>query len=142
MPDKINEVYKTDTTLNNIHHSWGWSLPATDIDCLLVEYKYPNNPVALVEYKHKNWNKDFTKGPIRALEILTAKADLPFFIVIWNNNPIVEFKIYAMNNQARQELIDYNLFLQLQATNFFIKEDDVICEKKYIDFMIFIRRQK
>ena len=56
MPDKIKEVYKTDTTLNNIHYSWGWSLPATDIDCLLVEYKYPNNPTAIVEYKHENWN--------------------------------------------------------------------------------------
>jgi len=136
MSEKITEVYKKDATLNNIHMSWGWDLPATDIDCLFVEYKYPHEPAAIIEYKHQNWNRDFTKGPIKTLFSLAVRADLPFFVVVWNNNPSVTFELYAMNNQAIKELITYN------ETNDFIKEGIQISEDQYINFMTFIRRKK
>ena len=75
MSSKIKEVYKKDSTLNNIHMSWGWDLPATDVDCLFVEYSYPNDPAALIEYKHDNWNRDFNKGPISCLLYTSDAAD-------------------------------------------------------------------
>ena len=136
MLDKIKEVYKTDTTLNNIHHSWGWSLPATDIDCLLVEYKYPNNPVAIVEYKHENWNRDFEKGPIKALSILSDKAKLPFFIVIWNNNPTITFKIFPMNDIAINKIQDYEI------KYLYLRKEQSILEGDYIKFMEYLRGEK
>ncbi len=142
MSSKIKEVYKKDATINNIHMSWGWDLPATDIDCLFVEYNYPNNPAALIEYKHQNWNRDFTKGPIRTIHALANKADLPFFVVIWNNKPEVTFEIYCMNNQARSQHLDYNVFLKVLENKELVKEAQQITEKQYIDFMTFIRRQK
>lgn len=142
MSEKITEVYKKDATLNNIHMSWGWDLPATDIDCLFVEYKYPNDPAALIEYKHKNWDKNFNKGPIKTVYTLACKADLPFYIVIWNNDPAVVFEVYAMNNQAKVELTKYNLARYERNKNNHILEGEEISEEQYINFMTFIRRNK
>ena len=100
MSSKVKEVYKKDTTINNIHFSWGWDLPATDIDCLFVEYKYPNNPRAIIEYKHNNWDRNFSKGPKQVLSKLSQKCELPFFIVIWTNHPEVLYKLIPMNEYA------------------------------------------
>jgi len=134
MTKKIKEVYKKDATINNIHFSWGWDLPATDIDCLFVEYKYPNDPRAIIEYKHDNWDKNFTKGPIQVLNKLSEKAKLPFFIVIWTNYPEILFRVFPMNELAELELEEYSI------KNIEIIPEEVITEKRYIRFMHFIRR--
>lgn len=134
MPAKIKEVYKKDSTINNIHFAWGWDLPATDIDCLFVEYKYPNQPRAIIEYKHDNWDRNYNKGPIQALKALSEKAQLPFFIVIWTNYPEVLFRLFPMNEEAELEIEEYGIH------NIEIKPEEVITEKRYIRFMHFIRR--
>ena len=134
MSEKIKEVYKKDATINNIHFAWGWDLPATDIDALFVEYKYPNEPRAIIEYKHDNWDKNFTKGPILTLSKLSEKAELPFFIVIWTNYPEILFRIYPMNEWAELEIREFSV------KHVEIKPEEVITEKRYIRFMSFIRR--
>ena len=134
MSEKIKEVYKKDATINNIHFAWGWDLPATDIDALFVEYKYPNEPRAIIEYKHDNWDKNFTKGPIKVLEKLSERAKLPLFIVIWTNYPEVLFRIYPMNEWAKMELEEFSI------KHVKIRAEEVITEKRYVRFMSFIRR--
>lgn len=136
MTKKIKEIYKKDATINNIHFAWGWDLPATDVDCLFVEYKYPNEPKAIIEYKHDNWDKNFSKGPIQALEKLSERAELPFFIVIWTTFPEVLFRIFPMNEFAKLELAEHNI----RETP--IKAEEVITEVQYVNFMTFIRREQ
>jgi len=136
MTKKIKEIYKKDATINNIHFAWGWDLPATDIDALFVEYKYPNEPKAIIEYKHDNWDKNFSKGPIKTLEILSERAKMPFFIVIWTTFPEVLFRIFPINEYAKLELAEHNINKKP------VKAEEVITEEQYVDFMTFIRREQ
>lgn len=62
------------------HRSLGASLPATDLDCLLIEYDY-GVPVAIVELKSSFWVPQFDTYNFKALHQLATAAGIPCFCV-------------------------------------------------------------
>ena len=76
-----------DEWISERHRTWGYELPATDIDFMLVEYT-GDRPVALIEYKTTNsidyvgWLK-VLRGH-RPVSNLATQANLPSFIVAYD----------------------------------------------------------
>ncbi len=70
-----------DQGLSDRHHDWGFDLPATDLDFILIEYDQAQ-PCALIEYKRESAPlPDLSKPNYKAFAILGERADLPCFVV-------------------------------------------------------------
>ena len=75
MGDAMNKVTKErcgwrDEEISRRHRLWGVSCAAVDLDFLMLEFNY-QEPVALVEYKHKKARRDnFKTGRYEALRKL------------------------------------------------------------------------
>ena len=101
--------FKRDWLISQKHRSWGFNVPAVDIDFLLVEYDN-RKAVALVEYRHYNGTVRTDSANILAVVDLADRAGLPFFCVqyrydtddgtIWKEAPLgtpARFRIIPMN---------------------------------------------
>jgi hypothetical protein len=104
---------RRDEILSAKHRQWGYNVPATDIDFLVIEYDR-GQAQALIEYRHVN-GKAVDDSSIKALRDLADRASLPFFIVryqyatdngnLWQAAKIdteAAFRIIACNHRAEQ----------------------------------------
>lgn len=96
-----------DRALSERHRSWGYHVPAADIDFLLLEYGgNGGGPCALVEYKRdgRMYSRDGTKmlDPLvmRALCALADNSRIPFFVTVYSAR-LDWFDVYPMNERAR-----------------------------------------
>lgn len=90
-----------DQALSARHRSWGWNLPITDIDFLVVEYD--NGKVtALVEYKHESARPADPKGAsYRALVDLGDRAGVAVIGCRYASD-FSWFRVAALNDYAKQ----------------------------------------
>ena len=72
--------FKRDWVISQKHRSWGYNLPAVDIDFLLLEYDN-RKTVALVEYRHYNGEVRADSANMLALIDLADRAGVPAFCV-------------------------------------------------------------
>jgi len=93
-----------DDWISERHRTWGYDLPATDIDFMLVEYT-GDRPVALIEYKttgsidYVGWLK-VLRGH-RPVSNLATEANLPSFIVAYDIQTVT-FYLRGTNQLAEQ----------------------------------------
>lgn len=90
-----------DPRISDWHRRLGWDYPATDLDFPLLEYS-AGVPKALIEYKHKNQPPMRRNHPtLRALSELCSRANLPFFVVRYNDDCTL-FRVTAVNHRAKE----------------------------------------
>jgi hypothetical protein len=105
------------------HRSWG-SGPATDIDCILIEYDR-SRPVALIEYKIEFARTYFLSHPnYQCIKRIADTCKLPFFAVRYAAN-FSWFKVTPLNHFAKM----------------WIKKPRAMSERDYIKFQYLIRRK-
>lgn len=88
-----------DEQISRRHRSWGFNVPAVDIDFLLAEYDN-RRPVAIIDYKHylnESWRCD--RSNIEALSHFYAEdgSQLPFFVVRYKPSTVWQFKPHPVN---------------------------------------------
>jgi hypothetical protein len=119
---------KRDAILSLKHRSWGFNVPAVDIDFLMIEYDQ-SIPKALIEYRHIN-GAIRVDASIKAIIALADAANIPFFVVqysyatddgtLWkeaNVDTPARFRIICMNPLAEKHWFtwDDNDWLDEQA---------------------------
>lgn len=84
------------------HRHWGYNCPAVDLDFVVAEYNH-GKPVALVEYKEKNWNpantSNATYNALKALADGYVDGPIPFLIAVYDADEWW-FVPYPMNEAA------------------------------------------
>jgi len=99
-----------DEWISERHRTWGYELPATDIDFMLLEYS-GNRPIALIEYKTigsmKYVGTDKVMRGHAPVSNLANMANLPSFIVVYDINAI-KFWVLPTNNHAELEVLGDN----------------------------------
>lgn len=112
----------TSFQINDWHRAQGEYLPATDLDCLLVEYDH-GVPKALIEYKHENWRcPDWNSKTFLALRELAAarRYELPLFVAKYaddcrsfNVQPLNAAGLAALRGSFRKQMSEeeYTRFL-------------------------------
>jgi len=104
---------KRDDIISLKHRTWGFNVPAVDIDFLMIEYDQ-SIPKALIEYRHIN-GAIRVDASIKAIIALANAANVPFFVVqyyydtdngkLWKAATVdtpAHFRILAMNPLAEQ----------------------------------------
>lgn len=104
---------KRDAILSLKHRSWGFNVPAVDIDFLMIEYDQ-SIPKALIEYRHIN-GAIRVDASIKAIIALADAANIPFFVVqyayatddgtLWKEATVdtpARFRIICMNPLAEK----------------------------------------
>jgi hypothetical protein len=119
---------KRDAILSLKHRSWGFNVPAVDIDFLMIEYDQ-SIPKALIEYRHIN-GAIRVDASIKAIIALADAANIPFFVVqysyatddgtLWKEATVdtpARFRIICMNALAEKHWFtwDDNEWLDEQA---------------------------
>ena len=111
-----------DEWISERHRTWGYQLPATDIDFMLLEYS-GSKPIALIEYKTigsmKYVGTDKVMRGHAPVSNLADMANLPSFIVAYDINSI-KFWVWATNNHAELELLgdDYEAISESKFVSF------------------------
>ena len=112
-----------DEWISERHRTWGYQLPATDIDFMLLEYT-GSKPIALIEYKTigsvKYVGMDKVMRGHAPVSNLADMADLPSFVVVYDIHAI-KFWVMPSNNKAALLLINDNY--------------DAISENKFVSFL-------
>jgi hypothetical protein len=75
--------HRRDAHLSARHRTWGYDLPAVDIDFLLVEY-FRREPYAIIDYRHRNGRIALDSANAIALRRLGERACLPAWIVVYD----------------------------------------------------------
>ena len=115
--------------------SWNQKLYCTDIDCVLssdgkdingefvvVEWKNNAEPKAIIEYKDSHWIPNIYDINILVICTLADKANLPFFVVIYNKENVT-FTTIPRNELAKK----------------FVPEKIIYEEQDYINFLEEVR---
>jgi hypothetical protein len=89
-----------DEELSRRHRTWGYDLPAVDLDFVLLEYDH-SVPVALIEHKHELAAPvDFNSPNIAALRSLADGARLKAFVVRYGAS-LDWYRVRPLNEQAK-----------------------------------------
>ena len=131
--------FKRDAILSAKHRTWGYNVPAVDIDFLMVEYDQ-RIVKALIEYRHLNGAVRIDAS-IQAIMDLADRANVPFFIVqyyydtdtgkLWKEATIdtpAHFRVTTMNKLAEQAYFSWG--------------DDWLSEQQYREWLHEIRGRK
>lgn len=117
-----------DKEISERHRIWGDDLACTDLDWIVIEYRYSTN-YAIIDYKHGNrYGIDFTQSsPIQAQIRHCDEAGKPHFIVFyWPYS--WRFIITPMNEKARTIIVEYGM-----------NTEDVLSELEYVSFLYRLR---
>jgi hypothetical protein len=91
-----------DEEISRRHRQWGYSLPAVDLDFVLIEYSR-REPVALIEYKHERARSiDLSHANYEAVRRLANNyrpVSLPFFVAMYWT-PFFAVRLLPMNETA------------------------------------------
>lgn len=78
-----------DDRLPERHKSYGQNCPVTDLDAIGIEF-YSGKPVAIIEWKHKNWRQEYTSdltlNALRELADGYRRGPIPFLIAVYCND--------------------------------------------------------
>lgn len=131
MTVRSERSFERDMALSLRHRTWGYDLPCTDIDFLLVEYDRAK-PKALIEYKREGATIDYqnsTNGmnqkSYQALIELANRAGIPFFVVKYSADTWM-FEVFPWNPLACR----------------WVSVERKFTEQDYINFLFEIRRSK
>ena len=133
--------FKRDAILSQKHRTWGYNVPAMDVDFLLCEF---DNlvPVALIDYRHINGTVNTQSVGAKVMRQLGNMAGLPAFIVqyryasddgtAWKEATLADdafFWIIPLNDHAEQLFYSWG-------------DDDWLNEPQYKDWLHQIRGRK
>lgn len=117
-PVKEERSHWRDEALSLRHRNWGWNAPMVDIDFLVVEYS-AGKARALIEYKSETAKIDFENNKsFDALSDLANRADLPFFIVQYDNILFSWFMVYPLNQRGKSVLKTVTKMTELEYVCF------------------------
>lgn len=119
-----------DQWISGRHRTWGWNVPAVDLDCVLteggevmdgegwkaVEYDM-KEPVAIIEYKAYGATVRLNDANNTTLRRLADRADLPFFIVLYSQEKLL-FGVVPMNEKARELCPERTVYREPQYVEF------------------------
>jgi len=77
--------FQRDSWLSQRHRTWGFNVPAMDIDFLMIEYD-ACTPVALIDYKHENATINLNSASAKTLGKLGNMASIPAYIVVYGHD--------------------------------------------------------
>lgn len=127
--------FKRDAILSAKHRTWGYNVPAVDIDFLMIEYDQ-SVAKALVEYRHIN-GAVRVDASVQAIIDLADRAGLPFFIVQY---------YYATDDgrtKWKEAAIDTPAFFRITTMNKLAEQayfsDEWINEQQYKEWLHQIR---
>ncbi|NBT20517.1 MAG: hypothetical protein EBT00_17365 [Proteobacteria bacterium] len=131
--------FKRDAILSAKHRTWGFNVPAVDIDFLMIEYDQ-SVAKALVEYRHIN-GAVRVDASVKAIIDLADRAGLPFFIVQY---------YYATDDGTRwkEATVDTPAFFRITTMNklaeqaYFSWGDEWMSEQQYREWLHEIRGRK
>ena len=131
--------FKRDAILSAKHRTWGYNVPAVDIDFLMIEYDQ-SVAKALIEYRHIN-GAVRVDASVKAIIDLADRAGLPFFIVQY---------YYATDDGTRwkEATVDTPAFFRITTMNklaeqaYFSWGDEWMSEQQYKDWLHQIRGRK
>ena len=120
---------KRDGVLSAKHRTWGFNVPAVDLDFFL---EYDNRKaVALIEYRHYNGQVRTDAANILAQIDLADRAGLPIFVVqyryanddgtLWKEHTVDDqafFRIITLNAHAEQLWFTHNVDTWLTEAEF------------------------
>jgi len=99
-----NDITKKDLadSISARHREWGYDCPATNIDCLFVEYNHCQ-PVAILDFKGKSPSvRDRGTANARTIANLANRGKpLPFYNVYYDNH-LWTFILDPINDKARE----------------------------------------
>ncbi len=105
------------------HRTWGYDVPAVDIDFLLCEYDQ-KIPKALIEYKSVIAVKQNSgMANYCALKRLASDANIPFFAVRYSQD-FTQYKVTGLNELGKKLLE---------------RSDNDMSELDYLGFLFFVR---
>ena len=118
-----------DESISKRHRDWGFDVPATDIDFLMIEYDY-GSPKGLIEYKNENANVDFNKltdngaapQSYKAIKLLADKSKIPFLVVIYTTD-LTQYFVIPMNDYAKK----------------YVSKETLLSETQYVELLYKIR---
>ena len=134
--------YKRDAWLSSRHRTWGYNVPAMDVDFLMVEYD-KCVPKGIIDYKHEHAILDLTNVGAKTLCNLGNMASIPAFIVQyghsnqdgwWGEVPEDSkpyFVIWPLNEHANRFMLSNNL-----------KSSEQINEISFVEFLYQLRGRK
>ena len=115
-----------DLGLSLRHREWGDVCAGTDIDFLFVEYDY-GKPVALIEYKNEHAAvPDLSHANYKAMRALANKSDIPCYLCRYASD-YTWFEVTALTPLAARLLRC---------------DKKLLCERRYVKFLYYLRRQK
>ena len=116
------------------HREWGFDCPATNIDCVMCEYDH-KIPQALIEFKGRSpQSGDKTSANSQTIINLANMADLPCFILYYNNSNWT-FLILPLNKKAEQKYANW----MKSFVNF--PESGWISEFAAVTFLYYLRNR-
>jgi hypothetical protein len=93
-----------DSWISDKHRSWGYDLPASDIDFMLLEYDNMK-PITLVEHKTVGCWKQFGRETVlrwhAPVATLATMAGLPSYLCLYEKHPAA-FYVLATNEIAER----------------------------------------
>ena len=93
-----------DSWISDKHRSWGYDLPASDIDFMLLEYDNMK-PITLVEHKTVGCWKQFGRETVlrwhAPVATLATMAGLPSYLCLYEKQPAA-FYVLATNEIAER----------------------------------------
>ena len=93
-----------DSWISDKHRDWGYDLPATDIDFMLLEYDQMK-PITLIEHKTVGCWKQFGKETVlrwhAPVATLATMAGLPSYLCLYEKHPAA-FYVMATNEIAER----------------------------------------
>ena len=124
--DRIHE--RTDL-LSDRHRIWGFGCPATDLDLVMIEYDQ-GIAFAVIEYK-AGLERKLTEGErwsLRAIKDLADRADLPAYVVKFEDDPW-RFHVQPLGARGAGQLPMGD-------------HDRVLTEQEYVDFLYQLRGRR
>lgn len=116
---RLEQTGWRDEWISKRHRTWGYDLPATDIDFILLEYGWEDKkPVALIEYKTigsmRYLGAEKAIRDNRPISTLATMANLPAFIVAYDTKN-VSFYVKSTNNAA-EHINTYNWLMMSESS--------------------------
>jgi len=133
--------FKRDAWLSGRHRTWGYNVPAMDLDFLMVEYD-KCVPKGIIDYKHEHALLDLTNVGAKTLCNLGNMASIPAFIVQYGHSKqdgwwgevaedsVPFFVVWPLNEHASRFMVTHQF------------KTEQIDEVAFVEFLYELRGRK
>ena len=133
--------FKRDAWLSSRHRTWGYNVPAMDVDFLMVEYD-KCVPKGIIDYKHEHATLDLTNVGAKTLCNLGNMAKIPAFIVQYGHSnqdgwwgevaedSVPFFVVWPLNEHASRFMVTHQF------------KTEQIDEVAFVEFLYELRGRK